>query len=359
MSVQISSFAHVVAEVSTIRSGLTELLARLDKLETWLMTEGASSADRRIATESQSELQLEPALRFHEALSVGPTAGTDPVLGVSADVAIKAPCEDAMRQRDADATIAPDCPLAIEAALNDAMGPAAGSDTAAHSAETHAPLVASQTDAAPAVAMPDEAEVAVGDRSDAPCVASMSPHCEPDVSADSVDATAATAVISPADAALQLSDDEPSVVTRDGIPATLPAVVAAELADKAARGDAVSHVDPEAGVPDCEAPAQPAVAASPALAAVSPSTSLVVLPCPEAAPRSPSRPVGRRIMTAIAACLIICVAVGAEYRLVDDRWSDTLRLAVDETVRSLPAQWQPAAAHEAADTQVMLDVSHD
>lgn len=359
MSVQIPCFAHVVAEVSTIRSGLTELLARLDQLETWLITEGASSPDRRIATESQSELQPEPALRFHEALSVGPTTGTDPVLGVSADVAIKALCEDAMRQRDADATIAPDCPLAIEAALNDAMGPAAGCDTDEGSTETHSLLVAAQTDAAPAVDMPDEAEVVVGDRSVAPCVASMSPHCEPDVSADSVDATAAAAVISAADAALHQSDDEPSVVTRDGTPATLPAVVAAELADKAARGDAVSHVDPEAGVPDCKAPAQPPVAASPALAVASPSTSLVVLPCPEAAPRSPSRPVGRRIMTAIAASLIICVAVGAEYRLVVDRWSDTLRLAVDETVRSLPALWQRAAAHEAADTQAMLDVSHD
>ena len=318
MSVQISCFAHVVAEVSTIRSGLTELLARLDQLETWLMTEGASSADRRIASERQSELQLElePALQFQEALSVGPTTGTDPVLGLSADVAIKALCEDAMRQRDADATIAPDCPSAIEAALNDAMGPAAGCGTDEGSAETRSLLVAAQTDAAPAVDMPDAAEVAVGDRSDAPCVASMSPHCETDVSADGVDPTPEPAVISPANATLHQSDDEPGVVTHDRSPALLPAVVAAELADKAARGDAGSLVDAEAGVPDREAPAQPPVAASPALAVASPSTSLIALPSPGAAPRSPSRPVGRRIMTAIAATLIICVAVGAEYRLM-------------------------------------------
>jgi len=34
-----------------------------------------------------------------------------------------------------------------------------------------------------------------------------------------------------------------------------------------------------------------------------------------------------------AASLIICVGAGAGYRLVDERWSDTLRIAVDETLR--------------------------
>lgn len=48
MSVQISCFAHVVAEVTTTRSALTELLAQLDRLEIMLNSQFGNSAETPI-----------------------------------------------------------------------------------------------------------------------------------------------------------------------------------------------------------------------------------------------------------------------------------------------------------------------
>lgn len=365
MSVQIPCFAHVVAEVSTIRSGLTELLARLAQLETRLSTAGDISTDRRIATEGQSELELEPEIELKDALPLDLTAPTDLVIVVSMDATTKTLCEDAVRQSDACTRIAPDCTSAIVAALTDAMGPAAGLAPDAGLAETNSLLVATEIEATPAVGMLDEAEISAIVATDLSSCASTVSHCRVAAAGESDgDGQRGSAVMSSqANAALQRPDDDPVAVTPDmrmpEAPAPLPALVAAQLADKAACGNPASLVDVKAGAPDCEAQEQPPVAASPAFAVASPSTSLVVLPCAGAATRSPSRKVGRRIVAAIAASLIICVAAGAGFRLVDDRWLDTLHLAVHETLRLLPELWQRAAAHEAADTQVILIVSQD
>lgn len=336
MSVQISCFAHVVAEVSTIRSGLTELVARLDQLETWLSTAGDISADRRIMIEGQSELEMEPELQ--DAPPVDLTAATELNCVVLADTTNKALGEDAME-------------------------PAAEIAQDADSAETHSLLVAAQSDAALAAGTPDEAEILAAGATDLSGCASTVSHCQVAAAAESDGERRSAVMSSQANAALRQPDDDPVSVTpvtrMPDVQATLPAVVAAELADKAVCGDVVSPVDADAGVRDCEAQTKPPVEVSPALLMASPSTSLIVLPFPGAAKRSPSRPGGRRAVAAIAAGLIICVAAGAGYRLIDDRWAYTMRLAVDETVRSLPGLWQRAAAQGTADTQVMLKVSQD
>ncbi len=356
MSVQSSCFAHVVAEVTAIRSGLTELLARLDQLESLLTTSGDTSVSSHVATESQLE----------DTIISDPMAQSQTGSVVSADEAISAAQTDsAMGRNGPDDTTPPDRPSAIVEALTEAMLPPEGIDPGAEAAETHSPAVADEVNDAFTVVVVVATEVSGIASDDTRGVTATMPCCETEASADDVDRQRASAdAICETHAGSMPSADDVSDLTSDegtaDTAAPLPAVVAAQLADKAATIEDASPLAAAAAVPDSNAMAQPPASISTGLTETPPATSLVVLPMVGAKTRSTSRPGGRRIVAAIAASLIICVGAGAGYRLVDERWSDTLRIAVDETVRSLPALWQPAAAaHEANDANVSPQVRQD
>ena len=358
MSVQISCFAHVVAEVTTIRSALTELLAQLERLEIMLNSQFANSAETPIVVG-------EPLTRA-EAIATDVVARSEPDLVAATDEFRQdQPNGNDKRIDILDAT--PHRRAALVEALNDAiLLPAAISAMEANSVRHAAPWF-EQGDAACGGDNTYSADNTGSAYSNHSSIATTSQGCDPkDLDREVDDPREVAALTCQANVALEEPHHRavaPSSETgAPDIQVALPVVVAAHLADETARIEAAPLYGAKSDLPQSDDGTAQSPACEPVLTVASTSTSLIVLPPLGAAARTrlPSRLGLRRTIAGIAASLVVCVGIGSVHEIIDGRWADALRIAVDGAVKSLAAPWKQAAdAHGPRATALMLQFRQD